>query len=93
MANPKLDKTETALAVGIFVSLCHLVWLVVLYLGGQSVLDLVNWVITLHGVSLPLTLVSLDLISMVLLVVLTFVGGALFGWVFAYLWNWTSKKF
>jgi len=92
MPKTKIDEGHLALTVGVFVSLLHVLWLLAYFALGQSLLSLLLWVYGLHGLSLPITLVAVDVTSAVELVVLTFVGGYVLGYAFAFLWNWLAKR-
>ncbi len=80
-----LNKSKTAMAVGVFVALMHAAWAVVVGLGlGQK---LVNWAMTLHFMYYPVKVLEFNGSNAVMLVIATFVGGYVFGWVFAAVWN------
>jgi len=91
MAKPKIDEGHLGLTVGVFAALLHVLWLLAYFALGQSLLDLLVWLYGLHGLSLPITLVAVDITSAVELVVLTFVGGYVVGYAFAFVWNWLTK--
>lgn len=85
----KLDNNKLGLTIGIFAALCHLIWTIAVAIGIQKFVD---WILLLHSISLELTLTSVVLLNAVLLIILAFVGGYIFGWVFAAIWNMVNKK-
>lgn len=81
----KLNLGRTALVVGLFVSLMHLVWMLVVYFGlAQWYLD---WILGLHLVSNPFKVLPFSFGTALTLVIFTFVVGYIAGWVFAIMWN------
>ena len=80
-----LNVRKTALAVGSFAALLHVVWAVVVALGfGQAVTD---WKLSMHFINLPVIIAPFDAMSAILLIVMAFIGGAVVGAVFAKIWN------
>ena len=84
-----INKNQLGLTIGVFAALCHLVWLVAVAIGIQKFVD---WILLLHSIQLNLTLTSVVILNAVLLIVIAFIGGYIFGWVFAAIWNWVGKK-
>ena len=86
----KLKTHQTGLVVGSMVALVHAVWATMVFLGvAQAYMD---WILTLHSVANPFTVLTFDLVRSLTLVVVTFVVGYLVGWVFATIWNKVVKK-
>lgn len=80
-----LNKGKTGMALGVFIALIHAAWAVIVWSGsGQK---LVNWIMTLHFMYYPVKILEFNLSNAVMLVIATFVGGYIFGWVFAAVWN------
>ena len=84
-----ININQLGLTIGVFAALCHLVWLVAVAIGIQKFVD---WILLLHSIQLNLTLTSVVILNAVLLIVIAFIGGYIFGWVFAAIWNWVGKK-
>lgn len=85
----KLDKKETGLLLGAFMALFHAAWSLVVATGlAQTFLD---WIYGLHFLINPFVVQPFDLVTAVTLVLVTFVFGFLFGWIFAFLWNKVKK--
>jgi len=81
----KLNLGKTALVFGFLVSLMHLMWMTMVYLGvGQMYLD---WVFGLHLISNPFTVLPFSFGAALTLIVFTFVVGCVMGWFFAWIWN------
>ncbi|MDP3742201.1 MAG: hypothetical protein Q8R15_02700 [Candidatus Micrarchaeota archaeon] len=81
----ELNVKKTAITLGTFAALLHAVWVVVVALGfGQAV---TNWKLSMHFISLPVTVTQFDAVSAILLVVMAFIGGAVAGAMFAKIWN------
>lgn len=85
----KLNKNQLGLTLGVFAAICHLVWLIAVSLGIQS---LVDWILLLHSIQLNLVLTNVVILNGIMLIVMAFVGGYIIGWVFAYIWNLFAKK-
>lgn len=84
----KLNKKQVGLAIGLFAAVCHLFWLIAVAIGIQKFVD---WILLLHSIQLDLTLTSVVILNGAILIVLAFVGGYIFGWVFAAVYNWAGK--
>jgi len=84
-----INKNKLGLTIGIFVALMHLVWVIAVAIGIQRYLD---WVLLLHSIKLDIVLTQVVLLNAVMLLVLAFVGGYIFGYVFAAIWNYINKK-
>jgi hypothetical protein len=88
----KLDKEKTALSLGIFFGLVHLVWAVLVLLIPGSLQTFLNWIYGVHFLNNPFFVTGFNLVSAVFLVLVTFASGYVFGWVFAEVWNWAQKR-
>ncbi len=80
-----LNVKRTALTLGSFAAVVHLVWAVIVATGLAQ--GLVNWKLGMHFLSAPYTVLPFDIGNAVLLIVLAFIGGAVAGAVLATLWN------
>lgn len=86
----ELDVNKTALTVGSFMGLMHLLWSVVVALGFAQ--GLMDFVFSLHFLNNPYTVNNFDVTLAAMLVVMTFVVGFLGGWIFARMWNMMMKR-
>lgn len=85
----KISANQLGLAFGLFAALAHLVWSIAVSFGIQGY---VNWILLLHSIQLDLLLTSVNWLNVILLIILAFVGGYIFGWVFAKIYNWAGTK-
>ncbi len=85
----KLSNNQVGLTVGIFAVLAHLLWTVAVAMNIQK---LVDWILLLHSIKLDLVLTQVVILNAIILVILAFAGGYIFGWVFAWLYNLVGKK-
>lgn len=86
---PKLDKNATGLALGVFLAVVHLGWLVLVAVGlAKPLMDLV---LMLHHLSFSYSVLPFSLGAAVGLLAFVFVAGYVFGWVFAACWNKMRK--
>lgn len=84
--NPK----QTALFLGTFVSLIHIVWSVLVLLGfAQILVDFIYW---LHFLNNPFSVQSFEVSRALILIVITFCVGFGVGFVAGSLWNTVLKK-
>lgn len=85
----KLNGKHVGLAVGSFTALCHLVWAILVGFGGAK--PVVDFVLGLHHLSIPYVITPFNVGQAVTLVILTFVGGYVAGWIFTVIWNYIKK--
>ena len=85
-----IDEKSVAMTLGLFSALAHLIHYLLTTLGGQALLD---WMMRLHGVSVPAaSALPFDTVSLVVSVVGGFAAAFVGGWVLAAIWNWTVKQ-
>lgn len=83
-----ISPTKTALAVGTVIGLWHLCWVMLVGLGwAKPVLD---FILRLHFLKIDYALAPFAIATAGSLIVLTFTIGAVFGLVFAFIWNWLT---
>lgn len=80
-----LNPQKAAVTVGLFIGGWHLVWSLLVALGWAQ--SLVNFILWMHMISLPYVVKPFDISAATTLVVLTTVGGYVFGLIFARIWN------
>lgn len=81
----KLSKTKTGLVLGLFMAVVHAAWAVLVALGMAQ--GLIDWIFKMHMIENPYIISDFGLGTAAGLVIMTFVIGYVFGWVFAALWN------
>ncbi|WP_294122361.1 hypothetical protein [Sphingomonas sp.] len=84
----RISPIKAALSVGIVIGLYHLMWVMLVATGAaQSVL---NFILRLHFIELDIRMAPYDAVTGATLVGITFAIGAMFGLVFALVWNWLA---
>lgn len=85
-----LSKHQVGMTLGTVGALYTLVWsiLVALGLGQWSVITKLN----LLFLSNPFVITSFSFVNMIVLIIGTFVGMYIFGWIYAYVWNWYADR-
>lgn len=86
----RINPAKAALAVGIVIGLYHLAW-VSLVAGGLAK-PFMDFVLRLHFIQLDYEMAPFSAATGTMLVALTFTIGAVFGLVFAIVWNWLAGK-
>lgn len=86
-----INNNRTGLTLGIFFAIWHAIWAILVAIGVAE--QLLNWALPLHFVSASFTIASFSITSAIMIVVASFIGGYVAGWVFALIWNWVEKKF
>lgn len=81
----KLKSGPTALVFGFFMSLVHLVWMIMIFFGVAQ--WYLNWIFGLHLLTNPYKVLPFSFSAAIMLLVFTFVVGYVAGWVFAFIWN------
>ena len=85
----ELSKNKTGLALGMLFSVMHFFWALLVILNlGQWYLD---FILNLHQISNPFTVMPFNFSTGILLLVITFIIGYIMGWIFAWVWNYLYK--
>lgn len=85
-----MNKNKAGLVFGLFFAFSHLVWSVLVGLGiAQAWL---NFILNMHMINMPITIMPFNLIKAIGLIVLTFVLGYISGFVFAAIHNGLHKQ-
>ena len=86
----RINPIKAAMTVGTVVGLWHLVWVTLVGIGwAQPVMD---FILRLHFVEIRYALAPFAAGTALELVILTFAVGALFGLIFAVIWNWLTLE-
>lgn len=80
-----MSRNQSGLIVGAFFALVHAVWSVAVAIIPAGLQGFLNWILTLHHISLPLAIMPFVLVNAVLLVIVTFIVGYIFGWLLGWL--------
>ncbi len=81
----QINKNKTGLTFGFLISFLHLIWSVLVALGVAQAL--LNFVLDIHMIGASTVVMPFNLVKALLLIVLTFVVGYIFGWLMAFFWN------
>lgn len=81
----KISKNKTGLTFGFLISFMHLMWSVLVALGIAQVW--LNFIFDMHMLSNPIIVTPFNLIKAIILILITFVVGYIFGWLMAFFWN------
>ena len=85
-----LNRNHVALALGSFVGFWHLIWSILLALGWAK--PLVDFILNIHHIQVLYEIMPFEFGKAVGLVIVTFIVGYVFGFVFATGWNICQKK-
>jgi hypothetical protein len=80
---------KLAMTFGSLLALMHLGWAILVASGFAQALY--NWILQLHMLSIPITVLAFDPVMAVELIIVTFVIGYVGGWVIALVWNYFAK--
>lgn len=81
-----LNVKRAALTLGILFGILHLVGVLLIVLSNGGIL---GWKLAMHHVQLgaPVSALPFNIVSLIIGTVVAFVGGAVVGALFAYIWN------
>ena len=85
-----MKREKVALALGSFIALFHVIWVIFVWLGWIE--PFMTWLLGLHYLDNPFQYQPFDFVTAIILIVVYFIIGYAFGWVFATVWNWVNKK-
>jgi hypothetical protein len=79
------EPKSLAMFFGLLLALMHLGWAILVASGfAQAVY---NWILSLHMLSIPITVLPFDPVMAVELIIVTFIIGYVTGWIVALVWN------
>jgi hypothetical protein len=84
----QINPSKTAIAVGSVIGLWHLIWVTLVGIGWAK--PVMDFILQLHFVDLKYDLAPYSTTTAMTLVLLTFTIGAVFGLIFAVVWNWLT---
>ena len=79
------------MAVGAFYAVWHFVW--ILLVAAKAAKPIMDWVLSLHFISLTYEIMPFTVGRTMFLVIFTFAIGYFVGWIFARLWNEPGDRF
>jgi hypothetical protein len=86
----RINPTKAALSVGIVVGLWHALWVTLVATGFAK--PVMNFILRLHFLQFDYGIAPFSLSIAATLVGLTFAVGAIFGLIFALVWNWLGAQ-
>ena len=81
----RINPAIAAFSVGLVIALYHAAWVALVATGLAK--PLLDYVLRLHSIELSYTMAPFNVDTAVMLIVITYAVGALFGLVFALIWN------
>lgn len=88
----KLNKNKTGLVLGTLFAFVHLIWAILIAISPLLMQNLIDWIMRLHFLGIGILIHPFSIINAILLVVVAFICGFVFGWIFAFAWNLMNKK-
>ena len=85
-----IDKNKTGLTFGFLISSLHLLWSILVALGIAQAL--LNFILNIHMLDVTVTVMPFDLVKALVLIIVTFIVGYVFGWLMAFFWNKCFKE-
>ena len=86
----RISPLKAALSVGGVLGLYHLTWATLVLVGMAK--PIMDFILQLHFIELTYSMAPFSFTRAGALVMVTFTLGALFGLVFAAIWNWLSEQ-
>lgn len=87
-----IDKNKYGIIFGCFIAIIHAVWALMVAIIPGGLQSYLNWILRLHFLKPFYILTAFNITDAILLVIITFVCGYIFGWVFAAVRNMVEKK-
>lgn len=81
----RINPATAAFAVGLVIALYHAAWVALVATGAAK--PLLDYVLRLHSLEIDYSLAPFSADTAIMLIVVTYAVGALFGLVFALIWN------
>ena len=85
----KVNSHRVGLVFGLFAAIVHAVWAILVWLGVAG--PFIKWVLGLHFISEPITVMDFSLGNAILLIIVAFIVAYIVGRIFAALWNAIKK--
>ena len=88
----KISKNRAGVAVGLFVALLHAIWAIVVWIAPATMQKTLDWIFPMHFINNVFQVMTFNLTNALILVIMAFIGGYVFGWLFAVIWDWLVLK-
>lgn len=90
MAEIILNPKQTALTLGVFSTIVHLIWFAVVAIGaGKGTME---WFHARHFFDVSFQILPFNIFTAIYSLVMAFVITAIVGWLFAVIWNYVATK-
>ena len=86
-----MTKNQIGLICGLFLAIVHAVWSLAVGIAPALVQKFINWILTIHQLTVPVLVLPFNLTNAIILVGFTFVVGFVLGWVTSWLTQAVSK--
>ncbi len=83
---------KVGLALGLLFALGHAIWALLVAIIPKGMQKFCDWILGISMVKMTFTIQPFALTNAILLVIVTFVCGYVFGWVFSAILSWSMKK-
>jgi hypothetical protein len=87
-----MNKNKVGLVVGCFIGAVHFIWALAIWTLPAQMQSFLDWIFKLHGLSPVWTITSMNIVTLILLVLVTFIAGYLAGLVFAWFHDVIHKE-
>lgn len=88
----KGKRHQLGLTLGLGFAFMHFIWALAVAVTPGGVQKYINWVFSLHFITIPATVGVFVAAKALVLIVLTFVVGYIMGWILAFCHDWVEKK-
>lgn len=88
----KISRNRAALTVGLFIALLHAIWAIVVAIAPSAMQGYLNWIFPMHFINNVFLIMPFNILNAIILVIMAFIGGYVFGWLFACIWDWLVLK-
>jgi len=87
-----ISKNRFGLVFGLFFAIMHAIWAIAVAITPSGMEKFLDWVMSLHFMTMAITINPFSLGKAILLVIVTFIVGFVLGWIFAAVLNWVKAK-
>jgi hypothetical protein len=87
----KLDGNKLGLILGAFLALMHAIWSFFVGVIPGTLQQFLDWVFKLHSLQPVYVILSFNIVNAIFLLIVAFIAGYVYGWLFATTWNWIKK--
>jgi len=85
-----INKNKTGLTFGLLMASIHLIWGLFVAIGIAQII--VDFIFRIHMLSIPVLVLPFSFTKVLILIIITFIVGYVFGWLMAFFWNRCFKE-